>query len=53
METPKIVTAKGVKMLAFDVEFKTNLSIPDYMGIGKHVSLGYGTVVRNYDKTVK
>lgn len=50
IEEPCLVTAKGVKMMAFDVEFKTNLSLPDYMGIGKHVSLGFGTVVRVYNE---
>lgn len=45
---PRLVRVKGVKMMAFDAEFKTNLSLPDYMGLGKHASLGYGTVVRKY-----
>ena len=39
---------KGVKMMSFDAEFKTNVSIPDYVGLGKGVSLGMGTVVRKY-----
>lgn len=46
---PRLLSAKGVKMMAFNVEFKSNLSLPDYMGIGKHVSLGFGTVVRVYN----
>ena len=50
MDEPRLTTVKGVKMMAFDVEFKTNMSLPDYMGIGKHVSIGYGTVVRKYNK---
>lgn len=50
MDNPRLMTVKGVKMMAFDVEFKTNMSLPDYMGLGKHVSLGYGTVVREYNK---
>ena len=36
--------------MAFDAVFKSNLSLPDYMGIGKHVSLGFGTVVRIYNE---
>lgn len=39
---------KGVKMTAFDAEFKTNVSLPDYIGLGKGVSIGMGTVVRKY-----
>ena len=47
---PHIITYKGVKMMAFDAEFKSNVSIPDYVGLGKGVSLGMGTVVRKYEK---
>lgn len=50
LEEPTLISAKGVKMMAFDAEFKSNLSLPDYMGIGKHVSLGFGTVVRVYNE---
>lgn len=35
---------KGVSMFGFDIEFKTNLSLPNYIGLGKGVSLGYGMV---------
>lgn len=48
MEQPRVVTVKDTKMMAFDVEFKTNLSLPDYIGVGKHASIGYGTVVRTH-----
>lgn len=50
LSPPKIKYAKGVKMMAFDAEFKTNISLPDYIGIGKHSSIGFGTIVRNYNK---
>lgn len=43
-------TFKGVKMMGFDVEFKSNVSLPDYIGLGKGVSLGFGTSVRKYEK---
>lgn len=49
-DEPRIVNYKGVKMMSFDVEFKTNVSLPDYIGLGKGVSLGFGTVVRMYEK---
>jgi len=35
---------KGVKMMAFNADFKCNLSIPNNIGIGKNASIGYGTV---------
>ena len=49
-ETPRLISYKGVKMMAFDLDFKTNVSLPDYIGLGKGVSLGFGMVVRKYDK---
>jgi len=42
LSTPYLVTNKHVKLMAFDVEFKTNMSLPDYVGIGKNASIGYG-----------
>lgn len=50
-DEPRIILYKGVKMMAFDAEFRANVSLPDYVGIGKGVSLGMGTVVRNYEAT--
>ena len=41
---------KNVKMMAFDVEFKTNLSLPDYIGLGKGASTGFGMVARKREK---
>lgn len=46
IEPPRLMLAKGVKLMAFDVEFKTNFSIPEYVGLGKHASLGFGTVTK-------
>ena len=43
---PRLCIVKGIKMMSFDVDFKTNVSIPNFVGLGKHVSIGYGTVVR-------
>lgn len=42
----KLVRHKDIKLMSFDVEFKTNISIPDFVGIGKNASLGYGMVTR-------
>ncbi len=35
---------KGVKMRGFDLEFKSNISLPDFIGLGKGVSHGYGII---------
>ena len=48
LDEPKLTKYKGNKMMSFDVDFRSNISIPDYIGLGKGVSLGHGTVVRKY-----
>ena len=40
----KIVPYKQQKLLAFDIRFRTNAFLPDFVGLGKGVSLGFGTV---------
>ena len=40
----KIVTYKGVKMNAFTGKFKVHYDIPDYFGLGKSVSQGFGCI---------
>jgi len=41
---PYIIRNKGVKIMAFDAEFKSNVSLPDGIGLGKHASIGHGTI---------
>lgn len=50
MDEPQTQNYKGVKLMSFDAEFKSNVSLPDYIGLGKGVSLGMGTVVRKYER---
>ncbi len=40
------VIFKEQKLLAFDVDFRTNVLLPDYLGLGKGVSHGFGIVQR-------
>lgn len=40
----KEVNIKGIKHTGFVGEFKVNFNIPDYLGIGKSVSKGFGTI---------
>jgi hypothetical protein len=47
----KIVPYKKQKLMAFDVKFRSNVSLPDYLGLGKGVSLGFGTVTRIKEKS--
>ncbi len=41
---PKKVFSKGIPLIGFEGEFQVNFNIPDYFGIGKSVSRGFGTV---------
>lgn len=43
---PMSIMHKGVNLMGFDVAFKTNVSLPDYIGLGKGVSVGKGMVKR-------
>ncbi|MGQ9534929.1 MAG: CRISPR-associated endonuclease Cas6 [bacterium] len=38
-------------MLAFLGTFSVNFEIPDYWGIGKSVSRGFGTIIKTDDRT--
>lgn len=40
----RAVTYKNVKLMGFDIEFKANITIPQYIGIGKNASIGFGVV---------
>ena len=37
-------TYKKVKLMAFDIEFRVNIQLPPYIGIGKNASVGYGVL---------
>jgi len=40
----KPVSLKGQKVLGFDLQFRTNVSLPNYIGLGKSVSIGFGLI---------
>lgn len=40
----KLLPLKGQKVTAFTTEFRTNVFLPDFIGLGKSVSLGFGIV---------
>jgi hypothetical protein len=48
----KKLRLKGQSVLGFDIEFKTNAFLPNHIGLGKSVSIGFGTVkeLRNKKK---
>lgn len=47
----KSLNFKKTPVIAFDVEFKTNMFIPPQIGIGKGASRGLGTVYPNFART--
>lgn len=46
LSEPRLYRFKGVKMQGVDVVFRTNLYMPDYVGLGKGVSHGFGMIHR-------
>lgn len=46
LNEPRTLMFKGVKMLSFNAHFKSNISLPDWIGLGKGVSHGFGTVIK-------
>ncbi len=40
----KQVPYKKTRLSGFDIEFRSNVFLPDFVGLGKGVSLGFGTV---------
>lgn len=44
LSSPRPIEHKGVKLIAFDVEFTSNVSLPNHIGLGKNASLGYGVI---------
>jgi len=43
---PRPMNFKNIRMVCFTGEFTTNFLLPDYLGIGKQVARGFGTVKR-------
>lgn len=41
---PYLLRYKGVQLMAFNADFESNLSIPAGVGVGRHVSVGFGTI---------
>ncbi len=50
--TPYLLYYKGIKLMAFNVDFSCNLSIPNNIGIGKNASIGFGVVHQKHN-TIK
>lgn len=53
LSAPRLLKNKGVKLMAFDLEFKSNFTLPDFAGLGKNASIGYGVVTRKHGKRIE
>ncbi|WP_455584487.1 CRISPR-associated endonuclease Cas6 [Bacteroides sp.] len=42
LSEPYQINYKETKLMAFNIDFKSNLSLPEFIGIGKNASIGYG-----------
>ncbi len=45
------IPVKGIKREAYTVNFSTNVFIPNYIGLGRNASLGFGVVWEKRDKS--
>ena len=43
---PRTISFKNVKLTSFNIDFSSNISLPSYIGLGKHPSVGFGMIVR-------
>ncbi len=50
LSTPYLQKNKGTRLMAFDLEFKSNFSLPNFTGLGKNASIGYGVVTRRKER---
>jgi hypothetical protein len=50
LSEPLLVKNKGVRLMSFDACFMSNISLPDYIGLGKNVSIGFGTTTRIFNR---
>lgn len=41
------VKYKGIPLLSFDISFSCNVFLPSFLGLGKSVSHGFGTIIMN------
>jgi hypothetical protein len=46
IENKGVMRYKGINFETFDTEFRSNVSLPNYVGLGKGVSHGFGTCVQ-------
>ena len=43
-EEPQLVPVKGQKLMGFNLEITTNVYLPEGIGLGKNITMGFGTI---------
>jgi len=43
----RLVQFKRVKLMSMNATFSCNLTFPDFIGLGRHTSVGFGTIKKN------
>jgi hypothetical protein len=46
IDEQRMTNYKGTRMTSIDLVFSSNVSLPDYIGLGKGVSIGHGIVTK-------
>ena len=49
-DEPRVTLFKHIPYMSLNAEFKCNLSLPNYIGLGKSSSIGHGSIQRDDDK---
>ena len=49
----KRIRYRGTVMQSYDVDIRTNISLPDFIGLGKGSGVGYGVVTSGYNRLLK
>lgn len=53
LSEPRLLRNKGIKLMAFDLEFRSNFSLPNFAGLGKNASIGFGVVTRKQREQIE
>lgn len=53
VDRTELCMVKNVRMQGFDLTFKTNVLLPNLIGLGKSVSLGHGTIAMAHSPATK
>lgn len=51
LSEPRLVSLKGKKVMSFNCDFSTNVFLPNYIGLGKSVALGFGVIFQKNNKS--